>query len=247
MTPPAAPAPAGDVDVQVLRTVPEGTYRFAPRGDFTILEGYVRALRSAERFIYLENQFLWSPEVVDVLADKLARPPREDFRLLLMLPARPSNGADTTRGQLGRLLDADAGAGRLLATTITAHEGEVSAPVYVHAKIGIIDDRWLTIGSANLNEHSLLNDTEMNVLTCDAALARNTRLRLWSEHTEQPWAAVDGDPAAVIDRVWRPTAEEQTRRAHEGLGRTHRLALLEHVSRRAARLQGPVRGLLVDG
>jgi phosphatidylserine/phosphatidylglycerophosphate/cardiolipin synthase-like enzyme len=247
MTPPVPPAPVGDVDVQVLRTVPERTYRFAPRGQFTILEAYVRALRSAERFIYLENQFLWSPEVVDVLADKLARPPREDFRLLLMLPARPSNGADTTRGQLGRLLDADAGAGRLLATTITAHEDDVSAPVYVHAKIGIIDDRWLTIGSANLNEHSLLNDTEMNVLTCDAALARSTRLRLWSEHTEQPWSAVDGDPAAVIDRVWRPTAEEQTRRTHEGLGRTHRLALLEHVSRRAARLQGPVRGLLVDG
>ena len=119
LAPPVEPPAAGDLDVQVLRTVPEKTYRFAPRGEFTILEAYVRALRSAERFIYLENQFLWSPEVVDVLADKLARPPCEDFRVLLVLPAKPSNGADTTRGQLGRLLDADAGAGRLLATTIT--------------------------------------------------------------------------------------------------------------------------------
>ena len=247
LPPPVEPPAAGDLDVQVLRTVPEKTYRFAPRGEFTILEAYLRALRSAERFIYLENQFLWSPEVVDVLADKLTRPPCEDFRILLLLPAKPSNGADTTRGQLGRLLDADAGAGRLLATTITAHHDGRSAPVYVHAKVAVVDDRWLTIGSANLNEHSLLNDTEMNVLVCDPALARQTRLRLWSEHTERPVREVEGEPAAVIDTVWRPTAQEQTQREREGLPRTHRLALLESVSRRADRLQGPVRGLLVDG
>ena len=247
LAPPVEPPAAGNLDVQVLRTVPDKTYRFAPRGEFTILEAYVRALRSAERFIYLENQFLWSPEIVDVLADKLTRPPCEDFRILLVLPAKPSNGADTTRGQLGRLLDADAGAGRLLATTITAHHDGRSAPVYVHAKVAVVDDRWLTIGSANLNEHSLLNDTEMNVLVCDPALARQTRLRLWAEHTERPVREVEGEPAAVIDTVWRPTVQEQTQREREGLPRTHKLALLESVSRRADRLQGPVRGLLVDG
>jgi phosphatidylserine/phosphatidylglycerophosphate/cardiolipin synthase-like enzyme len=244
---PAAPPVAGNSDVQVLRTVPDGTYAFARAGEFTILEAYLRALRAAEQFIYLENQFLWSTEVVDVLVDKLARPPAADFRIVLLLPARPNNGADTTRGQLGRLLDADAGAGRVLATTVRAHRGPDTAPVYVHAKIGIVDDRWLTIGSANLNEHSLFNDTEMNLLTCDPALARETRLRLWSEHTEQPVAALDDHPATIVDRVWRPIAEEQHRREREGLPRTHRLSLLPHVSRRTARLAGPLRGFLVDG
>ena len=42
---------------------------------------------SAERFIYLENQFLWSPEIAAVLADKIANPPSEDFRLA-RAPAR---------------------------------------------------------------------------------------------------------------------------------------------------------------
>ncbi|MEJ7744615.1 MAG: phospholipase D-like domain-containing protein [Nocardioidaceae bacterium] len=87
---------------------------------------------------------------------------------------------------MGRLLSADAEAGRVLATTIVAYQGETPVPVYVHAKVAIIDDRWLTIGSANLNEHSLFNDTEMNVLTSSTTLARNTRLRLWAEHTERP-------------------------------------------------------------
>lgn len=245
--PPAlVPPPAGDLEVQVLRTVPERTYRFAPRGEFTILDAYLRALRGAERFVYLENQFLWSPEVVDVLADKLRDPPCDEFRLLMLLPSRPSDGKETTRGQLGRLAEADTG-DRMLATTISAHDGDRGAPVYVHAKIGIVDDRWFTLGSANLNEHSLFNDTEMNVVSCDPGLARTTRLRLWAEHTQRPVGDLEGDPCTVIDEVWCATATEQDRRTREGLPRSHRLSLLRNVSRRIDRLEGPVRGLLVDG
>jgi phosphatidylserine/phosphatidylglycerophosphate/cardiolipin synthase-like enzyme len=60
---PAPPPPVGDVEVQVVRTTPERVYPALPRGDFRILESYVRALRSAERYVYLENQFLWSAEI----------------------------------------------------------------------------------------------------------------------------------------------------------------------------------------
>jgi phosphatidylserine/phosphatidylglycerophosphate/cardiolipin synthase-like enzyme len=49
--------PAGNVELQIVRTVPERVYTAKPRGDFRILESYVRALRSARRLIYLENQF----------------------------------------------------------------------------------------------------------------------------------------------------------------------------------------------
>lgn len=244
---PPPPPPAGDMEIQVLRTVPEKVYDFLPRGEFTILDAYLRALRSAERFIYLENQFLWSPEVVDVLAYRLKHPPCDDFRVLLVLPVKPANGRDTTRGQMSILAAADARAKRLLATTISAQRGDPEAAVYVHAKIGIIDDRWLTIGSGNLNEHSLFNDTEMNLLTCDTALARQTRLRLWAEHTERSIEDVSGEPHRVIDELWRPIATEQSRLDDAGLERTHRLTLLPMVSKRRDRLEGPMRGLLVDG
>jgi phosphatidylserine/phosphatidylglycerophosphate/cardiolipin synthase-like enzyme len=238
--------PAGDLDVQVVRTVPEKTYRFAPRGDFSVLEAYMTALRSAERFVYIENQFLWSPEVIDVLSDRLRRAP-ERFRLLLVLPMRPSDAKETTRGQLGRLLTADDGRGRLLATTIVGRPGDHNAPVYVHAKVAIVDDRWVTLGSANLNERSLFNDTEVNIASCDRELARQMRLRLWSEHTERPVGELDRDPCAVVDDTWRPIAEEQAELARQGLPLTHRLSLLDKLSRRIDRLEGPVRGLLVDG
>ena len=244
---PVPQPPAGDVTVQLLRTVPEATYRFADRGEFSILEAYLRALSSAERFVYLENQFLWSAEIVQTLVDKLRNPPTPDFRLLLLLPARPTNGKDTTRGQLGRLLDADDGRGMVLPTTIRALDGDRKDPLYVHAKVGVIDDRWLTIGSANLNEHSLFNDTEVNILSLDPALARSTRLTLWAEHLERPVADVEGDPVRVIDEQWKPLAEEQLSRDLAGRTATHRLIRLAAVSRRSERLMGPARGLLVDG
>ncbi len=244
---PVVPAPTGEVTVQIARTVPERTYRFARRGVFAILDGYLRALRSAQRYIYLENQFLWSPEVVAVLADKLARPPSDGFRIVLVMPARPDSGADTTRGQLATLLQADGTGGRLLATTLTALHDAVTGPLYVHAKVGIVDDRWLTIGSANLNDHSLFNDTELNMISQDPGLARDTRIRLWAEHLQLDPSDLDDDPCAVIDRHWRPTAVEEHERRQAGAAPAHRLSLLPAVSRRAERLAGPLRGLLVDG
>ena len=108
--------------------------------------------------------------------------------------------------------------------------------MYVHAKIGIVDDAWMTVGSANLNEHSLFNDTEVNVVVRDEAFVRAARLRLWEEHLEQ---AADGDPCRVVDELWRP-------RAHES-AQDRKLRVLHGVSRRSQALRGPINGLLVDG
>jgi phosphatidylserine/phosphatidylglycerophosphate/cardiolipin synthase-like enzyme len=240
------PERAGDVSIQVVRTVPEKIYGSWPGGEFTILESYLRALRSARRLIYLENQFLWSPEIVSVLAEKLRKPPDERFRLLVLLPAKPNNGNDDTRGQIAELARADHGAGRFL--TCTLHQqGADARPIYVHAKIAIVDDRWLTIGSANLNEHSLFNDTEMNIVAHDSELARRTRIRLWSEHLDRPVGNLQGDPTEIIDSEWRSLADEQLRRREAGQPLTHRLLRLPGVSRRSNVLRGPVNGLLVDG
>jgi phosphatidylserine/phosphatidylglycerophosphate/cardiolipin synthase-like enzyme len=246
---PATPGPAGSSTVQVVRTVAEDMYDAVPKGDFRILEAYVRALRSAREVVYLENQFLWSPEVVEILVDKLKRPPTEDFRLVVLLPAKANNGQDDTRGQLAVLADADDhGNPHFLAATIRSLSGTRADPLYVHAKVGVVDDRWLTIGSANLNAHSLLNDTEMNVVTDDAELARATRERLWAEHLEVEVDEIAGRaPRAVIDERWRPIAMEQLRRHRAGEPPTHRLIALPGVSKRSRRLLGPLQGLADDG
>jgi phosphatidylserine/phosphatidylglycerophosphate/cardiolipin synthase-like enzyme len=239
-------APAGEVELQIVRTVPERLYGPIERGDFRILESYIRAFRGAQRFIYVENQFLWSPEIAAVLSDKLAHPPSPDFRILLLLPSKPNNGSDDTRGTLAELVDADAGQGRVVGCAIYARSGLHADPIYVHAKIAIVDDRWLTLGSANLNEHSLFNDTEMNVVAHDPELARRTRVRLWAEHLELQPEQLPADPIEAIDELWKPISKEQLERRTAGQPLTHRLVRLPHVSKRTGRLLGPLNGMLVD-
>jgi phosphatidylserine/phosphatidylglycerophosphate/cardiolipin synthase-like enzyme len=242
------PEAAGGVEAQIVSTIPEHHYAGARDGSFRILEAYLRAIRAARRFIYLENQFLWSPEIVVALRDKLLHPPSPDFRLVALLPSKANSGEDDTQGQLGVLAEADEPGERFLACTIHARSaGKTSAPVYVHAKVGIVDDTWLTLGSANLNDHSLFNDTEVNVVTCDAALARAARIRLWSEHLEMEPDQLQADPVELIDTFWKPIAAEQQERRERGEAMTHRLARLPQVSKRLRRLLGPLDGMVYDG
>jgi hypothetical protein len=88
----------------------------------------------------------------------------------------------------------------------------------------------------------------MNIVVNDPALARGTRVRLWAEHLERPLDEVAvADPAALVDEAWRPIAEQQLSHRKESVPLTHRLVRLPHVSRRSARLRGPLTGFLVDG
>jgi phosphatidylserine/phosphatidylglycerophosphate/cardiolipin synthase-like enzyme len=243
------PVPGG-VEAQLARTVPEHLYEPWRDGEWSILESYLRALRAAERLVYLESQFLWAPEVTFVLAEKLRRPPHDDFRVIALLPAHPNNGADDSRGQVGYLIDADKDSGddttRFLACTLY-QPGPGGHPVYVHSKAAVIDDEWLTVGSANLNAHSLFNDTEANVVVRDPELAREVRLRLWQEHLERQRGEVDGDPARVFDELWKPLADERLERRRRDGWADGKLTLLPHVSRRSEALWGPLNGLFVDG
>jgi phosphatidylserine/phosphatidylglycerophosphate/cardiolipin synthase-like enzyme len=247
LAPVSPPEPAGDVELQIVRTVPERIYAAVPRGDFRILESYTRAIRSAQRFIYLENQFLWSPEIARLLREKLVNPPTPGFRILMVLPSSPKSGNDDTRGVLAELIDADCDNGRILACALSARSGSRTDPIYVHAKVAIIDDRWVTLGSANLNEHSLFNDTEMNIVAHAPELALRTRQRLWSEHLELPVDQIPADPTRAIDELWKPISKEQLERRTRGQGLTHRLVRLPDVSRRTRRILGPINGLVVDG
>ena len=220
--------------VQIVRTVPERVYDFAPAATSASSRPTRARCAQRARLIYLENQFLWSPEIVAILRGQAARP--AERRLPARRPAARTSrttARDDTRGQLGVLADADDGGERFLAATVRRAAATVTGPLYVHAKVGIVDDRWLTVGSANLNEHSLFNDSEMNVVTlrrgagprhAAAAVGRAPRARRRGGRR---------CPAPVVDELWRPVAAEQLARRRAGAPPTHRLCELPGVSRRA--------------
>jgi phosphatidylserine/phosphatidylglycerophosphate/cardiolipin synthase-like enzyme len=55
--------------------------------------------------------------------------------------------------------------------------------VYIHSKLLIIDDHFVSNGSANLNMRSMQTDSELNILCANPQVARSFRQRLWRQHT----------------------------------------------------------------
>ena len=200
---------------QIVRTIPRGRYDFAPRGEFGIHHAYIEAIRRAHRFIYLETQYLWSPEVMDALIAAMNAHHDGPFRIVIVLPARATSGKWDNDDHVERLRKADNGRG--IAEVYSLYSsgpcGGVRPfryrPTYVHAKVAIIDDAWFTIGSANLNTRGLVTDSEINVVARDEDVARRLRTQLWSEHLRLPLDDIEhADVIDLIDGVWRESAAD---------------------------------------
>ena len=67
---------------------------------------------------------------------------------------------------------------RLLAAGVALYEYQ---PGFMHAKVGVIDEQWAMVGSANLDPFSLLVAREANILVLDRAFCTSLRLRLAHE------------------------------------------------------------------
>jgi phosphatidylserine/phosphatidylglycerophosphate/cardiolipin synthase-like enzyme len=199
----ADPRPRGAQTVQVLRTYPYRwrSYPFARRGERSIARAYAKALRNATSLIYLEDQYLWSVEVATVFAQALRRSP--DLRLIAVVPLHPDtdgpvgNAQVRGRGDAMRLL-VDAGGDRV---AVYGLENGAGVPIYVHAKICVIDDVWSCVGSDNLNLRSWTHDSELSCAIMDDDGGTTTglavRLPLHREHLERE----PGDDADLVDPV----------------------------------------------
>ena len=183
------PEPAGPHQVQLLRTYPRraGGYPFAPRGERSVARGYTKAVNQAHHLIYIEDQYLWSPEIADMFAGALQRNP--ELRLIAVLPHFPD--------QDGRISKAPnlVGRERAIATLCKAAPGRVAfywpespegTPVYVHAKVCVIDDQWASVGSDNFNRRSWTHDSEASAAVCHPGYAQALRLDLAREHLDRP-------------------------------------------------------------
>ncbi len=213
-----APPPAGSHQVQVLRTYPckRPAFPFAPAGERTIARAYERAFARAERLIYVEDQYFWSDIVAGAIAQALRRAPA--LQVIAVVPRFPDadgriSGPPNRLGQLAAMeLLAEAGGDRF---SIYDLENEAGTPVYVHAKVCIVDDQWVTCGSDNFNRRSWTHDSELTcaVVDPDGILPRQLRLALWSEHL----ALSPGDARlAELDGaggLWRARSLESGSRA----------------------------------
>jgi phosphatidylserine/phosphatidylglycerophosphate/cardiolipin synthase-like enzyme len=210
------PSARGTHVVQVLRTYARrrGGYPFAPHGERSVARGFRKAITRARRLIYLEDQFLWSTDVARIFADALVANP--SLHLIAVVPRFfDQAGALTLRpNQVGReqavrvLLDAAPDR-----VAIYDIENLAGVPVYVHAKISVIDDVWASVGSDNFNRRSWSHDSEIACAVLDEErdaraphdpaglgdgarkFARDLRLQLWREHLGR----AEGDDRDLLD------------------------------------------------
>jgi phosphatidylserine/phosphatidylglycerophosphate/cardiolipin synthase-like enzyme len=160
-------APCGPSTVQIQRMF---------GNDRSILAQYEHAIDAAERSIYIENQAIPIPRLAQRLDKALAR----GVDVLMLVPSVPEEGVYAARRDPSRraLFDALEALGRHSRFRLAG------IPVYVHAKLMIVDEAWATIGSCNLHRYSMGGHSEMNASIWDPSVARELREALRSKHTD---------------------------------------------------------------
>jgi len=188
-----------EVPVAIARTVPGLAGR---RGVKEVALLTDDLLRSAERTIYIEAQYFTAKRLRRVLRKILSR--RQGPEIIVVC-TRHANGfverfiMGANRERLLRNLKRWDKHDRLRVYCPVLDGREDDGIMLVHAKLMIIDDRFLRLGSANLNNRSMGLDTECDIvieadrLETRAAIAR-CRERLIAEH-------LDIDPAVVRETV----------------------------------------------
>ena len=183
------PPPAGTHTVQLLRTYPDlrlgHDYPFAKGGERSIAKGYKKAVGRAQRLVYVEDQYFWGRDVAQVFAEQLQAQP--GLRLIVVIPLVPDlGGLNRVPQLLGRHRSIhqliDVAPGRVAAYGLENHDG---LPVYVHAKVCLIDDTWASTGSDNFSRRSWTHDSELAAVVLDQTYARDLRLTLAAEHLDR--------------------------------------------------------------
>ncbi len=210
------PPPCGPHTVQLLRTFPFRRlgYDFAPLGERSIARGYLKVLPLARSLVYIEDQYLWSADIMSTLADSLRVNP--DLRVIAVIPRYPDQDGRVSEplNLVGRAealaLLRRAGGERV---AVYGLENAAGTPIYVHAKVCIVDDAWAIIGSDNFNRRSWTHDSELSCAVVDeesgsaavAPFAPSLRGSLAAEHLGLQSAA-EVPPRADLFGAFRQSA-----------------------------------------
>lgn len=168
-----------------------------------ITELTLAAIRGAERLIYVETQYFSSTEIAAALTARLKEPRAEPLDVVLVLNEHAETfkeevavglaQAEVIKQLKAAVTDSSNRLGIYYTVPCTENGVEPSCATYIHSKLLIVDDRFLSIGSANLTNRSTRIDTELN-LAVEAKSAADTlgqsiraaRRSLLAEHLGVP-------------------------------------------------------------
>lgn len=190
-----------------------------------VLKAYVKAFTRATKYIYVENQYWTHEGLTDLLIQRLGE--EVGLRVVIVLPLKPEEEGTIAQWiiaeqyhQLERMMSRFGFDRVMVYQLFRKHPArDEYYNVYVHAKLAIVDDRWLTVGSSNTNNRSLsLCDSESNVQLAHAEHVTKIRKAVWKEMVGGPEGEAD-DPSLAIEQGFRRIGvrNEQARRSGEPL------------------------------
>ncbi|RZJ16269.1 MAG: phospholipase [Brevundimonas sp.] len=193
-----------NTEVAIVRTEPEWGKNAEVRENERL---HLEAIRRAKKLIYLENQYFTSPTIAAALEARLAEPDGPEV-VLVTTASSPSwfdqMTMDTARSEvLFRLEGADRN-NRFFAFAPRTKRG---AKIIVHAKVSIIDDELLRIGSTNLNNRSMGLDTECDVATLARDQAARDTIRRFRQRSIGHFIGIDTDAFEAAEAVMGSVGE----------------------------------------
>jgi phospholipase D1/2 len=209
--PASVPPDFTDVDVGISRTLPACESIPEVREAEAL---FLDSIDAAKRTIYIENQYVTSAPIAERLAKQLRD--RPGLEVVIVAPRSYDSWVEQKAMRNSRIhfwqQVREAGGERVRLLYPSVSDGKHSTHTMIHSKVTVIDDRFLRIGSANINNRSMGTDTE-----CDLAIeARNEserraiieiRNRLVGDHCGVEAADVaramaqTGSLVAVVDRL----------------------------------------------
>lgn len=175
-----------NVEIGIART--RAAYADDPKVD-EVETLFLRQIRAVKRFAYIENQYFTSRTICEAIAERLAEDEPPEF--IVVMPRTAEGWAeaqvmDPARAELVAALEELDASDRF--HLYVPYTDDTS--IYVHAKLMIVDDRVLRIGSANMNNRSMGLDSECDVfIDCDRPgnaraeeQIRSIRFSLLAEH-----------------------------------------------------------------
>ncbi len=201
--------------IAIARTRPE----FAGASEAHEIKAlYEAAISAAERLVYIENQYLTVGSIAQALAQRLHDCPK--LEVVIITPDECEGALENAVMDQGRARFAaalrDAAPERV--AVLTPFSGAIG--IHVHAKVMVVDDRFFTMGSANLANRSMGVDSEINLAIEHgeaSPVIRSWRRRLLAEHlgvSPERLAATEderGSLIASIDSLNDPEARRHCR------------------------------------
>ena len=169
------------------------------------------AIGAAESLLYIENQYFSAQAIYQALVRRMSDRSRSKLEIVLVL-AKEAN-AFVEQASIGiaqgkiirhlKQLAAETGHRLGIYYPASSTESGEEVPTYIHSKLLLVDDTFLSVGSANLNNRSMGLDTELNVSwqaddhDTDALRSiRDARVNLLTEHT-----GIAGEEARELART----------------------------------------------